>query len=128
MIAIRPELMEIGPSTVADVAPTFPNPRAGNQCVLFLGLRGTAGPLSYRLNLGMVLRMAGRLDGAETELRHGAEDRLAFYGREHPGYAFGLEPLAEVLLQRGNASEARRWPRRCSTGRARATRRPTRPS
>ncbi|HEV7708524.1 MAG TPA: hypothetical protein VGP16_10055 [Asanoa sp.] len=64
--------------------------------------------LTYRLNLGMVLRMAGRLDEAETELRHGAEDRLAFYGREHAGYAFGLEPLAEVLLQRGNVGEARR--------------------
>ncbi|GIF48273.1 tetratricopeptide repeat protein [Asanoa ferruginea] len=63
--------------------------------------------LSYRMNLGMVLRMAGRLDEAETELRRGAEDRLAFYGREHAGYAFGLEPLAELLLQRGNLREAR---------------------
>jgi tetratricopeptide (TPR) repeat protein len=63
--------------------------------------------LTYRLNLGLALRMAGRLEEAEAELRRGAEDRRVFYGREHAGYAFGLEPLADVLLQRGNVSEAR---------------------
>ncbi|MEU2612214.1 tetratricopeptide repeat protein [Micromonospora sp. NPDC007271] len=63
--------------------------------------------LTYRLNLGMALRMAGRLDEAEAELHRGAQDRLAFYGREHAGYAFGLEPLADVLLQRGNVGQAR---------------------
>ncbi|MEV4623109.1 tetratricopeptide repeat protein [Asanoa sp. NPDC049573] len=63
--------------------------------------------LTYRMNLGMVLRMAGRLEEAEAELRAGAAARLAFYGREHAGYAFGLEPLADVLLQRGNVREAR---------------------
>ncbi|MEV4516287.1 tetratricopeptide repeat protein [Dactylosporangium sp. NPDC049525] len=63
--------------------------------------------LTYRLNLGLALRMAGRLEDAEAELRRGAEDRRAFYGREHAGYAFGLEPLADVLLQRGNVREAR---------------------
>ncbi|GAB3152786.1 hypothetical protein GCM10027290_44200 [Micromonospora sonneratiae] len=63
--------------------------------------------LTYRLNLGMALQMAGRLDEAESELRQGAQDRLAFYGREHAGYAFGLEPLADVLLQRGDVRQAR---------------------
>ncbi|MEU7821642.1 tetratricopeptide repeat protein [Catellatospora sp. NPDC049133] len=63
--------------------------------------------LTYRLNLGLALRMAGRLDESEDELRRGAQDRMAFYGREHPGYAFGLEPLAELLLQRGDLQRAR---------------------
>ena len=64
--------------------------------------------LTYRLNLGLALRMAGHLDEAEAELRRGAEERLAFYGREHAGYAFGLEPLADLLRRRGNLAEARR--------------------
>lgn len=63
--------------------------------------------LTYRLNLGQALRMAGRLDEAEAELRRGAQDRMAFYGREHPGYAFGLASLADVLLQRGDLRQAR---------------------
>ncbi|MEU1841383.1 tetratricopeptide repeat protein [Micromonospora chersina] len=63
--------------------------------------------LTYRLNLGMALRMAGRLDEAEAELRQGVQERLAFYGREHAGYAFGLEPLADVLRQRGDVAGAR---------------------
>jgi tetratricopeptide (TPR) repeat protein len=63
--------------------------------------------LTYRLNLGMALRMAGRLDEAEAELRQGVQERLAFYGREHAGYAFGLEPLADLLLQRGAVVAAR---------------------
>ncbi|MDO3703264.1 hypothetical protein Q3W71_16445 [Micromonospora sp. C28SCA-DRY-2] len=63
--------------------------------------------LTYRLNLGLALRMAGRLDEAEAELRHGVQERLAFYGREHAGYAFGLEPLADLLRQRGDVAGAR---------------------
>src|SRR5579859_6099513 len=42
--------------------------------------------LTYQLNLGFVLTMTGRLDEAETELRRNVQERLAFYGREHPGY------------------------------------------
>lgn len=49
----------------------------------------------------------GRLDEAETELRQNLQERLSFYGREHPGFAFGMEPLADVLLRRGNVREAR---------------------
>ncbi|MET8907374.1 tetratricopeptide repeat protein [Micromonospora sp. NPDC004551] len=63
--------------------------------------------LTYRLNLGSALRLAGRLDEAETELRQGVRERLAFYGREHAGYAFGLEPLADLLRQRGDLAGAR---------------------
>lgn len=63
--------------------------------------------LTYRLNVGMALRMAGRLDEAEAELRQGVQERLAFYGREHAGYAFGLEPLADLLLERGDVRQAR---------------------
>ncbi|BCJ75764.1 hypothetical protein CS0771_53080 [Catellatospora sp. IY07-71] len=62
--------------------------------------------LTYRMNLGMALRMAGRLDEAEAELRQCAQDRGVFYGRGHAGYAFGLEPLAEVLLRRGDLRQA----------------------
>jgi tetratricopeptide (TPR) repeat protein len=63
--------------------------------------------LTYRLNIGMALRLAGRLDEAEAELRLNVQERLGFYGREHPGYAFGLESLADVLLRAGKMSEAR---------------------
>ncbi|GIJ45239.1 hypothetical protein Val02_21250 [Virgisporangium aliadipatigenens] len=64
--------------------------------------------LTYRMNLGTALRAAGRLEESEKELRQGLEERLAFYGREHPGYAFGLEPLADLLLARGDVRQARR--------------------
>lgn len=63
--------------------------------------------LTYRLNLGLALQLAGRVDEAEAELRQGLAERLAFYGREHAGYAFGLEPLARLLLARGDARQAR---------------------
>jgi tetratricopeptide (TPR) repeat protein len=63
--------------------------------------------LTYRLNVGMALRMAGRLEEAEQQLRQGVSERLAFYGREHAGYAFGLEPLASLLLERGDVPGAR---------------------
>ncbi|WP_432867288.1 tetratricopeptide repeat protein [Microbispora rosea] len=63
--------------------------------------------LTYRLNLGMVLTTAGRLDEAEDELRRNLQERRDFYGREHPGYAYALEPLADVLLRRGDIGQAR---------------------
>ncbi|HEX4816797.1 MAG TPA: tetratricopeptide repeat protein [Nonomuraea sp.] len=63
--------------------------------------------LTYRLNLGTVLAMAGRLDEAEDELRRNLRERQDFYGRGHAGYAFGLEPLAEVLFRRGDLRAAR---------------------
>ncbi|SDI32581.1 tetratricopeptide repeat protein [Nonomuraea jiangxiensis] len=63
--------------------------------------------LTYRLNLGTALAAASRYDEAETELRHNLLERQEFYGREHPGYAFALEPLADVLLRRGHLDQAR---------------------
>src|ERR1700754_71100 len=63
--------------------------------------------LTYLTNLGVALSWAGRQREAEKELRRGLKERLAFYGREHAGYAFGLEPLAELLRQRGKLREAR---------------------
>lgn len=63
--------------------------------------------LTYRTNLGMALAWSGRHRRAERELRRGLKERLAFYGREHPGYAFGLEPLADLLRRRGKLRKAR---------------------
>lgn len=63
--------------------------------------------LTYRANLGFALRVAGRLDEAEAELRQGLAERAVFYGRDHAGYAFGLEPLADLLLERGDLRQAR---------------------
>ncbi|GAA4589392.1 hypothetical protein GCM10023194_43510 [Planotetraspora phitsanulokensis] len=54
-----------------------------------------------------MLTLAGRLDEAEIELRRNLQERQDFYGREHPGYAFGLEPLADVLVRRGDIAQAR---------------------
>jgi tetratricopeptide (TPR) repeat protein len=63
--------------------------------------------LTYRMNLGMALQEAGQFDQAEAQLRGGAQERMAFYGRDHAGYAFGLEPLARLLLARDKTAEAR---------------------
>ncbi len=63
--------------------------------------------LTYNMNLGEVLTRLGQSQQAERVLREGPALRAAFYGREHPGYAYGLEPLAETLLARGALAEAR---------------------
>jgi hypothetical protein len=42
----------------------------------------------------------GRRREAEKELRRGLTERLAFYGREYAGYAYGLEPMADLLRRR----------------------------
>ncbi|MHB8879104.1 MAG: tetratricopeptide repeat protein, partial [Myxococcaceae bacterium] len=67
----------------------------------------TANRLSFLLNLGRALDRSGASDEAEKVLREGLIGREALYGRNHPGFAFGLEPLAEVLLRRGRIAEAR---------------------
>jgi tetratricopeptide (TPR) repeat protein len=69
-------------------------------------IQATRDRLSYLLNLGKTLEHLGELDEAEKVLRQGLKRRQGFYGREHPGYAFGLEPLAELLLRRGKPGEA----------------------
>jgi hypothetical protein len=52
--------------------------------------------LTCQLNLGVVLAVTGRPAEAEaeTELGRTLQERLAFYGREHAGYAVGLQALA----------------------------------
>jgi len=62
--------------------------------------------LTYLMNLGEVLVKAGALEEAERVLRDGLQEREAFYGSSHAGYAFGLEPLAEVLWRQGNTEDA----------------------
>lgn len=62
--------------------------------------------LTYLMNLGYCLEMAERFDEAEQVLRDGLDARRLFYGREHPGYAFGLEPLADLLMRTGKTQEA----------------------
>ncbi|MEM9074241.1 MAG: tetratricopeptide repeat protein [Myxococcota bacterium] len=63
--------------------------------------------LTFLMNLGELLQRAGELEESETVHRSGLEGRASFYGEDHPGYAFGLEPLAEVLLAQARPREAR---------------------
>jgi tetratricopeptide (TPR) repeat protein len=72
-------------------------------------LPGEAGErqrLTYNMNLGDVLDRLDRLDEAEQVLRDGLQGRERLYGRAHPGYAFGLEPLSAVLFRKGKVDEA----------------------
>ena len=62
--------------------------------------------LTYVMQLGELLEELGELDEAETVLRDGLESREEFYGRDHPGYAFGLEPLASIVFHQGRHDEA----------------------
>jgi tetratricopeptide (TPR) repeat protein len=62
--------------------------------------------LTYLMNFGMALQQAGELDEAEQILREGLAGREQFYGIHHAGYAFGLEPLATLLMRRGKFDEA----------------------
>ena len=62
--------------------------------------------LTYLVQLGELLRGVGELDEAEQVLRESLAGRSGFYGEDHAGYAFGLEPLAAVLLHKGRHDEA----------------------
>jgi tetratricopeptide (TPR) repeat protein len=62
--------------------------------------------LTYLMNLGDLLTRTGQLDEAERVLRDSLAERQAFYGLDHPGYAFGLTSLAELFLSKGQAREA----------------------
>jgi tetratricopeptide (TPR) repeat protein len=62
--------------------------------------------LSFLLNLAYALSASGEMDEAEKALRRGLEGREAFYGRDHAGFAFGLEPLAEHLMKMERYEEA----------------------
>jgi tetratricopeptide (TPR) repeat protein len=68
--------------------------------------QATRDRLTYLMNLGQTLEWLGRLDEAEEALRRALAGRREFYGRDHPGYAFGLEPLAALLARQGDAGEA----------------------
>lgn len=62
--------------------------------------------LTYLMNLGELLTRAGKPDRAEKVLRRGLEERASFYGKDHAGYAYGAEALAELLLARGRPADA----------------------
>jgi len=62
--------------------------------------------ITYGMNLGEVLQSVGELENAESVLRENVADRRAFYGEASEGLAWGLEPLASVLLARGRREEA----------------------
>lgn len=64
--------------------------------------------LTFLFNFAHALERAGQLSQAESVLRQGLQGRERLYGRGHPGYAFGLLPLASVLLKKGAVSEAER--------------------
>ena len=58
------------------------------------------------MNLGEFLVRAGQLDEAGAVLLRGLEGRAALYGETPPGYAFGIEPLADLRLREGDATAA----------------------
>lgn len=63
--------------------------------------------LTFVMNLGEILQRAGQLEEAEKVHQDGLKGREAYYGADHPGYAFGLEPLAEVLLGQRRYADAK---------------------
>lgn len=69
--------------------------------------------LTFIMNLGEILQRAGELDEAEQVHRDGLKGRAEYYGEDHPGYAFGLEPLAEVLLGQKRYDDAKPFLTRC---------------
>ncbi len=71
--------------------------------------------LTYLMNLGEALLHLGSLDESEEVLRQGLAEREELYGPEHPGTAFGLEPLADLLLSRGKLEEAQALADRATT-------------
>lgn len=62
--------------------------------------------LTCLMNLGEVLQRMGRIDQAREVLEDGLEGRARFYGVDTEGYAFGQEPLADVLLAQGELERA----------------------
>jgi tetratricopeptide (TPR) repeat protein len=87
----------------------FPQAAATLQSACAVPARGAEAQkarLTGLMNLGEILIMDGRLEEAESIQRDGLRERAEFYGLDHPGYAYGLESLALVLLRRGKAKEA----------------------
>ena len=62
--------------------------------------------LTYLVSLANALEGLGDLEEAERVHRASVAGCRDFYGADHPGHAFGLEPLAALLLRRGQPREA----------------------
>lgn len=62
--------------------------------------------LTFLMNLGMALHLAKQFQEAEEVFLQGLQGRARCYGTRHPGYAFGLEPLATLLMEQGRLDEA----------------------
>lgn len=77
------------------------------------GEDGASDRLTYLMNLGEFLTRAGQLEEAEAALQQSVDGRAALYGEDHPGYAFGLEPLADLRLLAGDAEGALAVYERC---------------
>lgn len=63
--------------------------------------------LTLLMNLAEALERAGNWVLAEDACRRGLQGRHQAYGPDHPGYAFGLVPLAHVLLKQEKFEAAR---------------------
>ena len=62
--------------------------------------------LTGTMNLGEILGRLGEIEEAHAVLKDGLEARRAFYGENHAGFAYGLESLAKVEMQRGDVASA----------------------
>jgi tetratricopeptide (TPR) repeat protein len=62
--------------------------------------------LTYLMNLGDMLGYAGELEEALAVHERGLAERERFYGKEHPGYAYGLDSWADVAIALGRHEEA----------------------
>lgn len=63
--------------------------------------------LTLLLNLAEALERSGNWVLAEDACRRGIQGRHRVYGPDHAGYAFGLVPLAQVLLKQEKLDAAR---------------------
>ncbi len=62
--------------------------------------------LEHQMRLGDVLSELGQLEEAERVHRDALAQRSEFYGETHPGYGYGAESLAIVLLRQRQYEEA----------------------
>lgn len=62
--------------------------------------------LTHGMNLGSALQLMGQHQEAEQVLRQSLALRQEFYGEDHPGYAYGLNALADLLSESGSLQEA----------------------
>ena len=70
------------------------------------GEDGARDRLTYLMNLGEFLTRAGQFEDADAALQESIDGRRALYGEDHPGFAFGLEPLADLRVLTGDAEGA----------------------